>query len=67
MEERRRINRKFKIAPKSVFRSVKVESSEPVRDVPDQEKLVKFCGGLWEQKPISTRKPHGLRHSSENM
>ena len=67
MEERRCINRKFKIAPKSVFCTMKGEGSEPVRDVPDPEKLEKFWGGIGEQKPISTRKPHGLRHSSENM
>ena len=47
VEERRRINRKFKIAPKSVFRTMEGEESEPVRDVPDQEKLEKFWGGLW--------------------
>ena len=47
VEERRPINRKFKIAPKSVFRTMKGEGSEPVRDVPDPEKLEKFWGGLW--------------------
>ena len=47
VEERRRINRKFKIAPKSIFRTMKGEGSEPIRDVPDQEKLEKFWGALW--------------------
>ena len=47
MEERQCINRKFKIASKNVFRTMKGEGSEPVRDVPDQEKLEKFWGGLW--------------------
>ena len=40
VEERRCINRKFKI--KSVFCTMKGEGSEPVRDVPDQEKLEKL-------------------------
>ena len=47
VEERQHINRMFKIAPKNVFCTMKGEGSEPVRDVPDQEKLEKFWGGLW--------------------
>ena len=37
----------FKIAPKNVFHTMEGEGSEPVRDVPDQEKLEKFWKGLW--------------------
>ena len=47
VEERQRINRKFKIVPESVFRTMKEEGSEAVRDVSDPEKLEKFWGGLW--------------------
>ena len=47
VEERQCINRMFKIAPKNVFHTMKGEGSEPVRDVPDQEKLEKFWGDLW--------------------
>ena len=47
VEERRRVNRIFKSAPKNVYRSVKGEGNKPVKEMPDQGKLEKFWGELW--------------------
>ena len=47
IQERRYINRMFRIAPKTVYRTMKGENKGPVKDMPDQSKVEEFWGGLW--------------------
>ena len=47
IEERRYINRMFKVSPKTVYRQMKGQAAEKVKKRPTKESLEDFWGGLW--------------------
>ena len=47
IQERRYINRMFRITPRIVYHTMKGENKGPVKDMPDQYKVEEFWGGLW--------------------
>ena len=47
IEERRYINRMFKVSPKTVYRQMKGQAAEKVKKMPTKESLEDFWGGLW--------------------
>ena len=47
IQERRYINRMFRVAPKIVYRTMKGENKGPVKDMTEKEKVEGFWGGLW--------------------
>ena len=48
IRERRYINRVFKLAPKTVYRSPKGEGKKPIKDMPSKEEVSNFWSQLWE-------------------
>ena len=51
IQERRNINRIFKISPKKVYRSLKGECLGPVKEMPRKEETQNFWSSLWG-KPV---------------
>ena len=47
IQERRYINRMFRVAPKIVYRMMKGENNGPVKDMPEKEKIKGSWGGSW--------------------
>ena len=55
IQERRNINRMFKISPKKVYRSLKGEYLGPVKEMPTKEETQNFWSSLWG-KPVHHNK-----------
>ena len=47
IQERRRINRLFQVAPKTVYRELKGESAKAVNEMPTKGGMEEFWSSLW--------------------
>ena len=47
LEQRRYINRVFRVSPKTIYRQMKGQAAEKVKDVPTKQGLEDFWGKLW--------------------
>ena len=46
IQQRRYINRMFRVAPKIVYRTMKGEDKGPIKDMPEKEKVEELWGAL---------------------
>ena len=76
IQQRRYINRMFRVAPKIVYRTMKGEDKGPIKDMPKKEKVEEFWGGLWSTATHYKQDAHGytpfimnmqLTHSKKSM
>ena len=76
IQQRRYINRMFRVAPEIVYRTMKGEDKGPIKDMPEKEKVEEFWGGLWSTATHINKMPHGytpfimnmqLTHSKKSM
>ena len=65
-QERRNINRMFKISPKKVYRSLKGECLGPVKEMPTKEEIQNFWSSLWGKPVHHNKNAHGYSNKKRN-